>query len=69
MTAPDLPSDTPADTHDDIIYPSTLPFIGLHLACIAAIWTGVTWQSVAICLLLYWLRIFSIGAAVATLAQ
>jgi stearoyl-CoA desaturase (delta-9 desaturase) len=62
MTAPDLRCDTPADTHDDIIYPSTLPFIGLHLACIAAIWTGITWQSVAICLVLYWLRIFSIGA-------
>ena len=62
MTAPDLRSDKVADTHDDIIYPSTLPFIGLHLACIAAIWTGITWQAVAICLVLYWLRIFSIGA-------
>ena len=28
---------------DDIIYPSSIPFLLVHLACIAAIWTGVTW--------------------------
>ena len=50
------------DDLDDIIYPSTIAFVLVHLACIAAIWTGITWQSVAICVALYWLRIFFIGA-------
>jgi stearoyl-CoA desaturase (Delta-9 desaturase) len=48
--------------HDDIMYPSAIPFVLIHLACIAVFWTGVTFQAVAICLLLYWLRIFGIGA-------
>ena len=26
--------------HDDIIYPSAIPFVLVHLACFAAIWTG-----------------------------
>src|SRR6266700_3975065 len=47
---------------DDIIYPSAWSFVLVHLTCIAAIWTGITWQSVAICAALYWLRIFAIGA-------
>jgi stearoyl-CoA desaturase (delta-9 desaturase) len=50
------------DEHDDIIYPSAIPFILVHLGCFAAIWTGVTWQALAICVTLYWLRIFAIGA-------
>ena len=55
--------ETDADEeHDDIIYPSAIPFILVHLGCFAAIWTGVTWQALAICVTLYWLRIFAIGA-------
>jgi stearoyl-CoA desaturase (delta-9 desaturase) len=56
---PELDAD---DTHDDIIYPSAIPFVLIHLSCFAAIWTGVTWQALAICVTLYWLRIFAIGA-------
>jgi stearoyl-CoA desaturase (delta-9 desaturase) len=48
--------------HDDIVYPSAIPFILVHLACIAAIWSGITWQAVVIGVVLYWLRIFAIGA-------
>ena len=56
-------SDIEADgTQDDIIFPSALPFLSVHLACFAAIWSGVTWQSVVLCASLYWLRIFAIGA-------
>ena len=56
-------SETDADEeHDDIIYPSAIPFILVHLGCFAAIWTGVTWQALALCVTLYWLRIFAIGA-------
>jgi stearoyl-CoA desaturase (delta-9 desaturase) len=51
-----------ADAHDDIMYPSTLPFIVLHLGCFAAFWTGITWQAVAIGVTLYWLRMFAITA-------
>jgi stearoyl-CoA desaturase (Delta-9 desaturase) len=56
---PDTDAD---DEHDDIIYPSAIPFILIHLGCIAAIWTGITLQALAICVTLYWLRIFAIGA-------
>ncbi|SEE12066.1 Delta-9 acyl-phospholipid desaturase [Rhizobiales bacterium GAS188] len=48
--------------HDDIIYPSVLPFVLVHLACFAAIFTGVTWSAVATGIALYWVRIFFIGA-------
>jgi stearoyl-CoA desaturase (delta-9 desaturase) len=48
--------------HDDIIYPSALPFVLVHLACFAAIWTGITWEAVTLCVALYWLRILAIGA-------
>ena len=48
--------------HSDIVYPSAIPFVLVHLSCIAAIWTGITWKAVAICIVLYWLRIFGIGA-------
>src|SRR5579859_7687454 len=48
--------------HDDIVYPSALPFVLFHLACLGAIWSGVTLQAVAICLTLYAARIFAIGA-------
>src|SRR5918997_24310 len=51
-----------ADAHDDIVYPSAIPFVLLHLASFAAIWTGVTWEAVAIGVTLYWLRMFAIGA-------
>jgi stearoyl-CoA desaturase (Delta-9 desaturase) len=55
--------DTDAEaTHDDIIYPSAIPFVIVHLGCLAAIWTGITWQALAIGVALYWLRIFAIGA-------
>ncbi len=58
-----MPQDIDVDgEHDDIIYPSAIPFVLVHLVCFAAIWTGVTWQALAICVTLYWLRIFAIGA-------
>jgi stearoyl-CoA desaturase (Delta-9 desaturase) len=51
----------PADG-GDIVYPSAIPFVLVHLTCIAAIWTGITWQAVAVGVGLYWVRIFAIGA-------
>jgi stearoyl-CoA desaturase (delta-9 desaturase) len=56
------PNDEVDGDGDDIIYPAALPFVLIHLACIAAIWSGITWQAIALCVALYWLRIFAIGA-------
>ena len=57
--SPNAPDD---DHHDDIMYPSAVPFLLVHLGCFAAIWSGVTWQAVAICVSLYVVRMFAIGA-------
>ena len=46
------------DLATDIVYPSTIPFIIVHLTCFAAIWTGVTAEALALGIGLYWLRIF-----------
>ncbi len=35
---------------------ASIPFIVVHLICLAAIWTGVSWQSVAVCVALYFAR-------------
>ena len=56
------PGPAPEREHDDIMYPSAIPFVLVHLACLAAFWTGITWTAVALCIALYWLRIFAIGA-------
>jgi stearoyl-CoA desaturase (Delta-9 desaturase) len=48
--------------HDDIAYPGTLPFVLAHLACLGAIWTGVTAEALVLCAALYVVRIFAIGA-------
>jgi stearoyl-CoA desaturase (delta-9 desaturase) len=38
-----MPADMSADhAHNDIVYPSILPSVFVHLGCLAAIWTGVT---------------------------
>ena len=50
------------DDHSDIVYPSAIPFVLFHLACFGAIWTGITWQAAALGVVLYWGRIFAIGA-------
>jgi stearoyl-CoA desaturase (Delta-9 desaturase) len=44
------------------IYRQALPFALVHLACLAAIWTGISWRALALCVGLYWLRIFAVGA-------
>jgi stearoyl-CoA desaturase (delta-9 desaturase) len=62
MTTAKTDTDAPPGDHEDILYPEAVPFVLLHLAAFAAIWTGVTWQSLVICVALYFLRIFGIGA-------
>jgi stearoyl-CoA desaturase (delta-9 desaturase) len=53
---------TDAPDHDDIVYPQAIPFVLAHLACFAAIWTGITVEAVALGIVLYWGRLFAIGA-------
>jgi len=62
LTAMSSPKTAIDSKHADIMYPSAVPFVLVHLACIAALWTGITWRSVWICAVLYWLRIFAISA-------
>ena len=48
--------------HDDIIYPHTIPFILVHLACLGALWTGVSVKALVVCLVLYVVRMFGVTA-------
>jgi stearoyl-CoA desaturase (delta-9 desaturase) len=46
--------------HDDIVYPATIPFVLVHLACLGAIWTGVTTQALVAAGALYAIRMFAV---------
>jgi len=35
---------------DNIDWITSLPFLGVHAACLAAFWTGVSWKALALCL-------------------
>jgi stearoyl-CoA desaturase (delta-9 desaturase) len=48
--------------HDDIIYPAAIPFALVHLACLAAVWTGVGRGALVLCLALYVARMFGVTA-------
>lgn len=48
--------------HNDILYPDLVPFLAVHAGCVAAIWSGLTWQAIAMCAVLYWARMFAITA-------
>ncbi len=61
MSAPAV-RPTSSDYHDDIIYPDAVPFVLVHIACLGAIWTGVSWKMLALCAGLYVLRMFAITA-------
>jgi stearoyl-CoA desaturase (delta-9 desaturase) len=55
-------SSSATEFHDDIIYPNTAAFIFVHLAPLAAFWTGVTATSVILCVTLYVVRMFGVTA-------
>ena len=42
------------------MYPSAIPFVLVHLACLAAVWTGVKASAAARRLMLYGLRMFAV---------
>ncbi|MDX1451359.1 MAG: acyl-CoA desaturase [Oleiphilaceae bacterium] len=39
-----------------------LPFVLVHLGCLAVIWVGASTSAVVVCLLAFWLRMFAITA-------
>jgi stearoyl-CoA desaturase (Delta-9 desaturase) len=39
-----------------------VPFWLVHVACLGALFTGVTWSALAVCLALFWLRMFGVTA-------
>jgi stearoyl-CoA desaturase (Delta-9 desaturase) len=45
---------------DSIDWTRIVPFIGLHLACFAVIWVGISWISVIVALIAYAVRMFAI---------
>jgi len=48
--------------HDDIIYPAAIPFVLVHVACLAAFWTGITTGALVTCIVLYAVRMFGVTA-------
>ncbi len=57
----DTASNASADS-DSIDWLRIVPFIGLHLSCIAVLWVGVSWIAVLVCVALYCVRMFAITA-------
>ena len=50
------------DPDERIEYWASLPFLSMHLACLLALWTGVSVAAVAVCLALHGVRMFAITA-------
>jgi len=55
-------SDTPTmiQSEEKVAKLASIPFVLVHLVCFAAIWTGVSWQSIAVCIALYYLRMMAV---------
>lgn len=47
---------------DPASWPMLALFVAFHVGCVAAVWTGVSWGTFALCLALYALRMFGITA-------
>jgi len=48
------------DFHDDIVYPQAVPFVLVHLVCLAVFWTGVTTTAVVMAVVLYAARMWAL---------
>ncbi|MBS1718010.1 MAG: fatty acid desaturase [Armatimonadetes bacterium] len=55
-------SQTEPHLHDDIIYPNAIPFLLVHIACLAAFWTGVSVKALTVAVILYVVRMFGVTA-------
>src|SRR3546814_11827994 len=47
---------------DPSSWPMLTLFVAFHVGCFAAIWTGISWGTFALCMALYFVRIFGITA-------
>ena len=47
---------------DKVDLKRTVPFIVIHLGCLAVIWVGFSWFALVAALLLYWVRMFAVTA-------
>ena len=43
-------------------WPALVPFVAVHLGALGAIWSGVTWQALVCCAVLYVTRMFGVTA-------
>ena len=50
------------EPHDDIVYPEAIPFVLVHLVCLAAIWTGVPTTALVMAAVLYVVRMWGLTA-------
>lgn len=55
---PQTPQTNKPSEHIDWL--RSLPYIGMHLACLGVFWVGWSWQAVTIAALLYALRVFTL---------
>jgi stearoyl-CoA desaturase (delta-9 desaturase) len=62
MAVPTTAAAAGEEFHDDIIYPASIPFILVHLACLGAFWSGVTTRALVLCAVLYVVRMFGVTA-------
>lgn len=51
---------TQAEDHVELV--KSIPFFAVHLACLGVFWTGVSWKALALCLALFYIRMFGITA-------
>ena len=51
---------TPTQTRHRYHWLGAVPFVLSHFAVLGALWSGVTWQAVAVGIALYWIRIFGV---------
>jgi stearoyl-CoA desaturase (delta-9 desaturase) len=45
---------------DRIDWIRSLPFLGMHVACVGVLWTGTSWNAIVLCASLYLIRMFGI---------
>lgn len=61
-TSSPAPVSVHPDGHEDTVYPGKVLFVGIHLACLAAIWTGVSSTAAVMAITLYFVRMFGVTA-------
>jgi stearoyl-CoA desaturase (delta-9 desaturase) len=45
---------------DRVDWAKSIPFVGVHVACLAVFWTGVSWNAIVLCATTYAVRMFAI---------